>query len=71
MRLVLGLALAQCQAHGIIPDSFRHSKRALCPPPHTSGNYICDAVGGRVRYSPGRLAHTLQASSVASSEHQF
>ena len=37
------------------------------PRPHTSGKYICVAVGGRVRYSPGRLAYTLQASSVASS----
>ena len=39
--------------------------------PHTSGKYIYDAVGGRVRYSPGRLARILQASLVASSEHPF
>lgn len=26
------------------------------PRPHTSGKYICEAVGGRVRYAPGRLA---------------
>ena len=51
--------LALRHARQIIFDSLRHGKRApRTPAPTPPGSTSADAVGGRVRYSPGRLTRT-------------
>jgi hypothetical protein len=71
MRLVSGLALAQCQAHWIIPDSFRHSKRAPCTAPPNLREIHLRRGGRQGQVLAGQVHTQLPGELRALSEHQF